>query len=119
MLDQKHIRRRFERAANTFDDADFVHAVTREGLLSRLEPLLINAKTVVDLGAATGTTSRALEKRFKGARVVSVDIAAAMLKKGRNKKAWLAKTAFAQAFSLNVSNPTTRAPLRECEKYER
>jgi malonyl-CoA O-methyltransferase len=97
MLDQKHIRRRFERAADSFDDADFVHAVTREGLLSRLEPLLINAKTVVDLGAATGTTSRPLGKRFKGARVVSVDIAAAMLKKGRNKKAWLAKTAFAQA----------------------
>jgi len=97
MLDQKHIRRRFERAADSFDGADFVHAATREGLLSRLELLLVDAKTVVDLGAATGTSSRPLERRFKGARVVSVDIAAAMLKKGRNKKAWLAKTGFAQA----------------------
>jgi len=97
MLDQKQIRRRFERAASSFDDADFVHAVTREGLMTRLAPLLVDAKTVVDLGAATGATSRSLEKRFKGAKLVSVDIAIEMLKRGRARKTWLAKTAFAQA----------------------
>lgn len=97
MLDRKHIRRRFERAAHSFDSADFVHAVTRDGLLSRLQGLLIEAKTVVDLGAATGTAGRALEKRFKGARVIAVDLAAEMLKKGRAKKSWLAKASFAQA----------------------
>lgn len=97
MLDQKHIRRRFERAADSFDDADFVHALTRDGLLKRLEPLLIDAKTVVDLGAATGATSRPLEQRFKGSTLVSVDLASAMLKKGRDKKSWLARTRFVQA----------------------
>ena len=97
MLDRKHIRRRFERAAHSFDDADFVHAVTRDGLLSRLEGLLIEAKTVIDLGAATGTAGQPLEKRFKGARVVAVDLAAEMLKKGRAKKSWLARASFAQA----------------------
>ncbi len=97
MLDQKNIRRRFELAAQSFDDADFVHAVTREGLLSRLDALLIDAKNVVDLGAATGSTSRALEKRFKGARLICVDFAANMLKNGQRKKSWLAKTSFAQA----------------------
>jgi len=97
MLDQKHIQRRFERAAQSFDGADFVHAATRDGLLSRLDGLLVDASSVVDLGAATGSASRALEKRFKGARLISVDFAANMLKIGRSKKKWLAKTTFAQA----------------------
>ena len=97
MLNRQHIRRHFERAAATFDESDFVHTVTRDGLLARLEPLLIDALTVVDLGAATGTANRALEKRFKGASVISVDIAHGMLKRAREKKRWLSKGAFAQA----------------------
>jgi len=70
MLNTKHIRQRFERAADRFDEADFVHATTREGLLSRLDPLLIEAKTVIDLGAATGTANRSLAKRFRAAHVI-------------------------------------------------
>ena len=97
MLNRKHIRRRFERAASRFDSADFVHAATREGLLTRLEPVLIEAKTVVDLGAATGSTGRALEKRFKKANVISVDIAHGMLREARKKKSWLSKASYAQA----------------------
>jgi malonyl-CoA O-methyltransferase len=97
MLNRQHIRRRFERAAATFDESDFVHAVTRDGLLARLEPLLVEAETVIDLGAATGTATRALEKRFRGARVVSIDIAHSMLKRAREKRPWLSKAAFAQA----------------------
>jgi malonyl-CoA O-methyltransferase len=97
MLNRHHIRRRFERAAATFDESDFVHTVTRDGLLARLEPLLVDARTVVDLGAATGTANRALAKRFKGANVISVDIAHRMLKKAREKKRWLSKSTFAQA----------------------
>jgi malonyl-CoA O-methyltransferase len=97
MLNTKHIRKRFERAADQFDEADFVHATTREGLLSRLDPLLIEAKSVVDLGAATGSTNRGLLKRFRAAHVISLDLAHNMLVKARAKKSWLSKTSFAQA----------------------
>ena len=97
MLNTRHIRRRFERSANSFDAADFVHAATREGLLKRLEPLLIDAKTVLDLGAATGAANRLLEKRFKRPHVISVDLAHSMLQRGRAEKSWLSKTSFAQA----------------------
>jgi len=109
MLNRQHVRRRFERAASTFDESDFVHTVTRDGLLARLEPLLVEARTIIDLGAATGTANRALEKRFKGARVVSIDIAHGMLKKAREKKSWLSKTAFTQA-----SAEALPFPGREC-----
>ena len=97
MLNAKHIRRRFERAATSFDQADFVHAATREGLLSRLAPLLVDAETVVDLGAATGAANRSLSKRFKGAHLISIDLAHGMLGRARSKKSWLSKTSFAQA----------------------
>lgn len=97
MLNRKHVQRRFEKAASTFDEHDFVHAVTREGLLARIAPLLIEATTVVDLGAATGSTQRALTRRFRGARIFSVDLSAAMLRRARKKKSWLAKTAYLQA----------------------
>ena len=102
MLNQKDIRRRFERAAHSFDAADFVHAATRNGLLTRLQPLLIDAKTIVDLGAATGAANRPLLKRFKGASVVSIDLAHGMLREARDKKKWLSKVSFIQADAVQL-----------------
>ncbi len=102
MLIRKHIRRRFERAAATFEDSDFVHAATRDGLLSRLEPIRLDAKTIIDLGAATGGASRALTKRFKYADIISVDIAHNMLRKARGKTSWWSKNTFAQADATSL-----------------
>lgn len=97
MLDSRHVRRRFERAAASFDDADFVHTITREGLLARLQPLVVEAGTVLDLGSATCSTSQALSKRFGRAHVISVDLAHNMLQRGRKKRAWFSRSSFVQA----------------------
>ena len=97
MINTRHMRRRFERAATDFDTADFVHAATRDGLLTRLAPLLVEAGTVLDLGAATGAANRALAKRFKGAHVVAVDLAHAMLQKARSRASWFSRSSFVQA----------------------
>jgi malonyl-CoA O-methyltransferase len=94
---QRDIRRRFDRAAETFDGADFVHTVTRAGLLQRLEPLLLEARTILDLGAATGSTGRALRKRFRRAHIVSLDLSHAMLARVRRHRPWLARPACVQA----------------------
>ena len=96
-LNVKDVLRRFNRAAASFDDADFVHAATRDGLLARLKPMVVAAKSVVDLGSATGSTTRALKKRFRGARVISVDLSRNMLRKGLAKQSWLAKSPAIQA----------------------
>jgi malonyl-CoA O-methyltransferase len=90
-------QRRFDGAAGTFDSADFVLATTRDGLLARLKPITIDAKYVVDLGSATGSAGRALERRFKRAHILAVDLSPKMLQKARSKKSWLSKTAFVQA----------------------
>ncbi|HNP62376.1 MAG TPA: methyltransferase domain-containing protein [Woeseiaceae bacterium] len=97
MLSTHHIRRRFERAASTFDSADFVHAATRDGLLRRIEPLLIDAQTIVDLGCATGAAARPLRKRFPKARLVGVDLAHNMLRAANTRKSFFARSSFVQA----------------------
>lgn len=91
------VRRRFDRAAGCFDDADFVHSVTREGLFARLEPVVIDAKTVVDLGCATGATLRLLQKRFRGSMIVGVDLSRHMLERSRARRGWLSRAGHVQA----------------------
>ena len=97
MIDARLLRKRFDRSAEGFDEADFVHSATRAGLLERLEPLLVDAKTVVDLGTGTGAAQLALSKRFKGARIIGVDLSHGMLLQARSKKPWLANFRYVQA----------------------
>lgn len=97
MLVKRDIRRRFDRAAPHFDRADFVHAATRDGLLERLEPLLIDARTILDLGSATGATGRALRTRFRRAHVVSLDFSRAMLDAARRRRSRWSKSSFVLA----------------------
>jgi len=97
MLVKRDIRRRFDRAAPGFDGTDFVHAVTRAGLVQRLEPLVLDASAVLDLGAATGATGQLLRKRFRRAHVVALDLSRPMLVHARRRRAWLATFSRVQA----------------------
>lgn len=95
----RDVRRRFDSAAASFDSAEFVHTVTRDGLFARLAPLVIEADRVLDLGSATGSAAKQLRKRFAGARVIALDISNAMLREARRKRGRfsLARTSFVQA----------------------
>ena len=97
LLVSRDIRRRFDRAADTFGAADFVHSVTRDGLLTRLQPLRIDAKTVLDLGAATGSATALLRKRFGGAHIVSLDLSRNMLRQRKHRRLWFSRTSSVQA----------------------
>lgn len=96
-LNVRHLRRRFDRAARTFDSSDFVHAATRDGLFQRLEPVAVDATVVVDLGCATGSAMRTLGKRFRGARVVGVDLSRPMLELAAAKRGWFSRSLLVQA----------------------
>ena len=90
-LNLKDVRRRFDRAAEKFDVADFVHRSSFSGLLERLSPVKIEPTQILDLGAATGAGSRQLAKTFRKARVISYDISGAMLQIAKRKKPFLSK----------------------------
>ncbi len=96
-LDAKLVRRRFDRAAAAFDSADFVHAVTRDGLLARLAPLVVDASHVLDLGAGTGAANAPLRKRFRGARVISLDFSGAMLRENVRRQSLFSRRPCVQA----------------------
>jgi malonyl-CoA O-methyltransferase len=96
-LNCKDVQRRFDRAASHFDSADFVHSVTRDGLFARLEAIVIDARTVIDLGSATGSGHRLLARRFHRAHIISVDLAHNMLVQARRKKSWYVRSSLVQA----------------------
>ena len=96
-LSLRDVRRGFDRAAKSFDNADFVHEVTRTALIDRLRPMLVDARIVVDLGSATGTATRSLSRLFGRARVVPVDLSRTMLLAARKKQGWLSKRTAVQA----------------------
>ena len=77
--------RNFDRASNSFDDADFVHAESRKRLLERLELVNIEPSVVLDLGAGTGKGSSALASAYRDAGIVAVDRSTAMLKLVRER----------------------------------
>ena len=96
-LNLRDVRRRFDRAASGFDAVDFVHSATREGLLTRLAPMLIDAKTIVDLGCATGAGSRALSKQFRRAHIISIDLSQQMLRQAQHSRSLLGRRSAVQA----------------------
>lgn len=93
----RDVRRQFDRAAGSFDSVDFVHAVTRDGLFARLEPLVVQSRAVLDLGCATGSAHSILRKRFRRAHIVSLDLSHAMLRQNLDKGGWFSGRSCVQA----------------------
>jgi malonyl-CoA O-methyltransferase len=93
----RDLRRRLDRAAAAFDDADYVHRHCFDALLERMEPLVIDPSQVLDLGSATGTGSRRLARRFRRARIVSLDLSSAMLARAKRNRSRFARIREVQA----------------------
>jgi malonyl-CoA O-methyltransferase len=90
-LDKAGVRRAFERAAAGYDSAAVVQREIGRRLLARLELMRIDPAVVVDLGSGTGATAIALTRRYRGARVVALDLALAMLQEVRRRRPWFSK----------------------------
>ena len=97
VLNPRDVRKRFDHAAKSFDNADFVHEVTRNALIERLRPMLVDARVVVDLGSATGGSTEVLSRLFRRARIVPVDLSRTMLLAARQKQGWFSRRSAVQA----------------------
>jgi len=96
-LDISRVRRSFDRAASTFDDAAVLHAEVRENLLSRLDLTTLSPHVVIDAGAGTGEASRALKRRYPAALVLALDSSRRMLQTAGRRQSWLRRFARVQA----------------------
>lgn len=103
-LSTRDVRRQADGAAASFDTADFVHAVTRDGLFERLRPLVIEPDRILDLGAATGSAAAPLRKRHRRAHLISLDLSLGMLREAERKRPWLfrSRASFLQADAARI-----------------
>jgi malonyl-CoA O-methyltransferase len=88
-LEPARVRRSFDRAAKTYDDAAVLHAEVRENLLQRLQLVKLVPGVVLDAGAGTGHASKALKLRYPKAQVVALDSSTQMLKVAGKQQSWL------------------------------
>ena len=83
MLHEDDVRRIFNRAAATYDEAAVLQLEVGKRLLERLDYLRIEPVRVVDLGTGTGSALDALHRRYPAAQIIGIDIAEGMLRRAR------------------------------------
>lgn len=88
-IDKARARASFGRAAETYDAAAVLQKQVREEMLSRLDLVKLDPKVILDAGCGTGIASHALQKRFTGAQVLSLDFAYPMLQRTRKTRVQL------------------------------
>ena len=95
-LDKRQMRRSFERAASTYDQAAVLQQEIGARALERLDLVKLDPGTIVDAGCGTGFAAPSLRQRFPRALLIELDIAPAMLHAARSRrprwKKWLAGT---------------------------
>lgn len=88
-LSSLEVARSFDRAAGSYDAAAVLQTRVRDELVSRLAMVRLAPSVVIDLGCGTGVAAAALRRRFRRARVLSVDLSPAMLREaGRRRRPW-------------------------------
>lgn len=107
---KSHVRRAFERAAGTYDEAAVLQREVCARLLEHLDPIRLAPRRAVDLGCGTGHAFDALAKRFPAAAVVGIDIAPAMLARARGRSRWWQRVLGARQPAL-VCADAERLPL--------
>ena len=78
-LDVRAARRRFERAAAGYEGAARLEAEVGSRLRERLDYVKIAPRRILDAGSGPGREVRALGARYRGAEIVALDYAHAML----------------------------------------
>ena len=94
VLDKRHIRDSFERAAATYDHAAVLQREVAENMLQRLDLVKHNPTRVLDIGSGTGYCAKRLTQRYRQARVIALDIAHAMLAHAKKHAGWFSHQRF-------------------------
>ncbi len=87
-LDKRRVRRAFEHAAATYDAAAVLQQEICARMLSRLDLIKLRPDAVLDAGSGSGNALAALAGRYPAARIVALDLALAMLERGRQRVPW-------------------------------
>lgn len=109
-LERRAARRRFERAAATYEDAARLEAEVGARMLERLDYVRIEPRRILDAGAGTAREARRLAERYAGASIVALDFSLGMLHRARSRGGLLSRV-FRGAQPLAVCADLTRLPV--------
>lgn len=88
-LDKRRVRQSFHRAARTYEKTAILQKQIADEMLNRLEVIKVDPKAIVDVGCGTGYALRRMQKRYRKAMVIGVDIAPGMLLEAHRHRLWL------------------------------
>lgn len=87
-IDKRAVRRSFERAAESYDAAAVLQHEICARMLERLALVKHTPRALLDAGSGTGNAIPALLTRYAGVPLVTLDLATAMLERGRQRLKW-------------------------------
>ena len=112
-IDKRQVRRAFERAADRYDAAAILQHEVCARMLERLDYIKVDPSIILDAGSGTGNALPGLMQRHAGTPIVSLDIALAMLERGRKRLAWWQKVPGLRPPLHALCADIERLPLRE------
>lgn len=89
--DRQRIRRAFDAAVNTYDDAAVLQKEVCSRLLEKLDVIRVEPQWILDAGCGTGEAVRPLQKRYKKSELVLLDLSERMLDKATSRAGFFRK----------------------------
>lgn len=119
------LRRAFDRAAASYDEAAVLQHEVAMRLTERLDYMKLSPQVILDAGSGTGFCTLALAQRYPEANIIALDLAEKMLQQARSKVTHSAQVKYLagdveqlaladQSVDLIVSNLT----LQWCNDYQ-
>lgn len=91
LTDRAAVRRAFHGAASAYDAAAVLQREIADRMLERLDLVKLTPSRMLDAGSGTGYAGPRLKERFKGGRLIELDIALGMLQAARSKSPLLSR----------------------------
>ena len=81
IFDQQRIRKAFDNAAESYDQAAVLQKEVCKRLLEKLDVVNLSPEWILDAGAGTGEAVKPLQKKYKKSEIVLFDLSESMLQK--------------------------------------
>lgn len=102
--EKQKIAASFNQAANTYEENAVLQKEVNRRLLQNLTFMKMKPQIILDVGCNSGYGARLLEKQYRGAQIIGVDLAQNALELAHAKKGWFSRQHFlcadAQALPL-------------------